>query len=62
MNKYEWKSPLGKKMEEFLTVKRMAGYKYERQGRLLEKFDEYCFSNSYSFLCREAVEGFCYGI
>ena len=61
MNNYEWKSLLGKKILEFLTVKRMAGFKYEDQGRLLEKFDEYCFSNGYTFLSREAVEGFCYG-
>jgi integrase len=61
MINYEWKSPLNKRIKEFLTIKRMAGFKYERQGRLLEKFDDYCFSNNYSSLCREAVEGFCYG-
>ena len=64
MNKYQWKSPLGERMQEFLTIKRMTGFKYEREGRLLEKFDEYCFGNHYDsdFLSREEVEGFCYGI
>jgi integrase len=64
MNSYEWKSPLAKKIQEFITIKRMAGFKYEREERLFEKFDEYCFVNGYThrFLSREAVEGFCYGI
>lgn len=63
MNRYTWKSPLGEKMQEFLKIKRMAGFKYEREGRLLEKFDEYCFANGYDSgsLSRETVEGFCYG-
>jgi len=64
MNKYQWKSPLGNKMQEFLAIKRMTGFKYEREGRLLEKFDEYCFANSYDsgFLSRKSIEEFCYGI
>ncbi len=63
MSNYEWKSPLAKMMQEFLTIKRMAGFKYEQEKRLLEKFDEYCFVNGYThgFLSCEAVEGFCYG-
>lgn len=58
MNKYQWKSPLGEKMQEFLTIKRMTGFKYEREGRLLEKFDEYCFANSYDSKTKELLTGY----
>lgn len=64
MNRYEWKSPLAQKIKEFLTIKRRAGFKYESEERLLEKFDAYCFAQGYThtFLSLELVEGFCYGI
>ena len=64
MNSYKWESSLAQKMQEFLTIKRMAGFKYESEERLLEKFDGYCFVNGYTedFLSREIVEGFCYGV
>jgi len=64
MNSSDWKSPLAKRIKEFITIKKMAGFKYERQERLLKGFDEYCFNNGHtdSYLSREAVEGFCYGI
>lgn len=64
MNKHEWITPLGMKMQEYLTIMRTSGFKYEPQGRLLERFDDYCALQGYSktFLTHEIVEGFCYGI
>lgn len=64
MINYEWKTSPGKKMQEFLNLKRVTGFKYERPERLLQRFDEYCFLNGYTddHLSREAAEGFCYGI
>jgi len=63
-NMYEWKSCLANQMQMFLKLKRMAGFKYESEGRLMEMFDEYCFRIGFSgnSLTHELVDGFCYGI
>jgi len=47
MNNYIWKSKLAPHLQEYLSLKRMAGLKYEWQGRLLEKFDEYCYNTGF---------------
>jgi integrase len=64
MSNYEWKSCLAGHMQMFLTLKRMSGLKYEPQGRLMEKFDEYCCHAGFtgSALSFELVDGFCHGV
>ena len=63
-NKYSWKSGLADQMQMFLKLKRMSGFTYEREGRLMEMFDQYCCETGFSgqALTRELVNGFCYGI
>lgn len=62
-DKYTWTSCLADKMQKFLALKRMSGFKYEPEGRLMEMFDKYCFETEFSgsALTRELVDGFCYG-
>jgi integrase/recombinase XerD len=64
MRNYEWKSGLAEQMQTFLTLKRMTGLKYERQTRLMEKLDEYCYATGFTgnTLTFELVNGFCYGV
>jgi integrase/recombinase XerD len=63
-DKYAWKSGLADQMQMFLTLKRMSGFTYEREGKLMEKFDQYCCETEFpgQALTRELVDGFCYGI
>jgi integrase/recombinase XerD len=63
-NKYAWNSGLAGQMQKFLTLKRMSGFKYEPEERLMEKFDQFCYETGFSgqALTREVVDGFCYGI
>ncbi|WP_157243607.1 tyrosine-type recombinase/integrase [Algoriphagus resistens] len=51
-------------MQEYLVLKRMAGFKYESEGRMMEMFDQYCYDTGFSGerLNAEVVNGFCYGI
>jgi integrase len=64
MNNYIWKSKLAPHMQEYLMLKRIAGFKYESEGRLMEKFDQYCNDTGFTNngLTVEVVEGFCYGM
>ncbi len=61
---YRWKSSLAEQMQMFLKLKRMSGFKYEREARLLEMFDKYCCEIGFTgkALTRKVVDGFCYGI
>jgi integrase/recombinase XerD len=63
MKQHEWTTALGGKMKEFLEFKRLSGFKYEREGRLLERFDDYCAAKQFSkaALTREIAECFVYG-
>lgn len=63
-SKYKWKSSLADQMQMFLKLKKMAGFKYEKEEKLLEKFDKYCLKIGFSgkALTRKLVDGFCYGI
>jgi len=63
MKKHEWTTPLGGKMKEFLELKRLSGFKYECEGRLLERFDDYCAAKQFgeAVLTREIAECFVYG-
>jgi integrase/recombinase XerD len=64
MNNFVWKSSLADHMQEYLVLKRMAGFKYQREGRLMEMFDQYCFDIGFSGdrLSIDLVNGFCYGV
>ena len=62
MNNYEWKSCLADHMQTFLLLKRMAGFKYKNEGRLMEKFDQYCYDTGFTgnALNFELVNDFCW--
>jgi integrase/recombinase XerD len=64
MRNYEWKSGLAEQMQRFLTLKKITGLKYERQTRLMEKLDEYCYEIGFNgnALTFELVSSFCYGV
>jgi len=64
MNNYIWKSSLADNIQEYLVLKRMAGFKYKRQGRMMEMFDQYCYDIGFNGdrLNAELVNGFCYGV
>src|SRR5450759_4356626 len=64
MNNYIWKSKLADNMQEFLMLKRMTGYKYENEGRIMKMFDQYCYDIGFAGdrLNAELVNGFCYGV
>ncbi len=64
MNNYIWKSKLAAHMQEYLVLKRMSGFKYKSEGRMMEMFDQYCYDIGFSGdrLNAELVNGFCYGI
>ena len=60
---YRWKSDLSTLLQGYLTEKQMTGYKYKKQGRELEHFDEYYFRNGYAGikLTKSMADGFIYG-
>ena len=64
MIKYIWKSTLADHMQEYLVLKRMAGFKYKGQGRMMETFDQYYYDTGFNGdrLNVELVDGFCYGV
>lgn len=64
MNNYIWKSKLAAHMQEYLALKRMSGFKYKNEGRMMEMFDQYCYDIGFSGdrLNAGLVNGFCYGI
>ncbi|MBK5242393.1 hypothetical protein [Clostridium sp.] len=63
-NEYQWKSEFAEFIKMFLNEMHMIGFKYKTQSRLLERFDEYCYSNGYkeNKLTKEVVEAFCHGV
>ena len=64
MSNYKWKSKFAVQIEEFLIMKRISGFKYETEGRMMEMFDQYCFDTGFNGdgLNDELVNNFCYGI
>jgi len=64
MNNYIWKSKLAAHMQEYLALKRMSGFKYKNEGRMMEMFDQYCYDIGFKGdrLNAELVNGFCYGV
>ena len=63
MNNYIWKSKLATQMQEYLAMKRMSGFKYDSEGRMMEMFDQYCYDTNFNSnqLNAELVNNFCYG-
>jgi site-specific recombinase XerD len=45
---YQWKSDMAEMLQAFLQVKKMTGFKYEKQERELEHFDSYYYHSGYS--------------
>lgn len=64
MSNYKWKSKFAVQIKEYLIMKRMSGFKYETEGRMMEMFDQYCFDTGFNgdVLNDELVNNFCYGI
>ena len=64
MNNYRWKSSLADHMQECLVLMRMAGFKYDKEGRIMEMLDQYCYDIGFNGdrLNAELVNGFCYGV
>jgi integrase len=64
MNRHEWATSLGQKMGEFLEIKQISGFKYKREERLLERFDDFCAARQYekTYIAHDIAEGFIYGI
>ena len=61
-SKYKYKSFLAEQMQLFLKLKKMSGFKYEQQSKLMEAFDRYCTKTGFfgRTLTRRLVDGFCY--
>jgi site-specific recombinase XerD len=62
-NQYQWKSDISKMLKAFIKEKKMTGFKYERQTRDLERFDNYYYYSGYSGirLTKPMLEKFIYG-
>jgi integrase len=61
-NNYQWKSDLSTLLQGYLAEKQMTGFKFQKQGRELERFDDYYSRNGYSGirLTKTMVDGFIY--
>lgn len=61
-SKYRYKSFLAEQMQLFLKLKKMSGFKYEQQSKLMEAFDRYRTKTGFfgKVLTRRLVDGFCY--
>ncbi len=63
-NDYKWISDMARLLQLYLTEKKMTGFKFEKQGRELERFDSYYHRNGYTGirLTKSMADGFIYGI
>ncbi len=61
-NRYVWKSDIAQKVQQFLQVKHMTGFKYDAQEKYLQRFDTYYFQNGYTGIriTKEMTDGFIY--
>lgn len=48
MQNYEWKSDFSPLIHAFLEQYRLAGFKFERQERILQHFDHFCSMQGYA--------------
>ena len=65
MPEHFWKSLLADKMQEYINIKKIAGFKFEIERRWMERYDDYCFANGYDAersVCKEVMEEFIYGV
>ena len=64
MRTYQYKSDMGKLLQCYLKKKRMTGFKFEKQSRELERFDDYYYRAGYRGvkLTKPMAEVFIYGI
>jgi len=62
--KYQYKSDMGELLRCYLVEKKMTGFKFDKQGRELERFDDYYYRNGYRGvkLTKPMAETFIYGI
>jgi integrase len=63
-NDYKWISDMARLLQLYLTEKKMTGFKFEKQGRELERFDSYYHRNGYTGirLTKSMADGFIYGM
>ena len=63
MNSYQYKSDIAELLQYYLTQKQMTGFKFEKQGRELQRFDDYYYRNGYTGvkLTKSMTERFIYG-
>ena len=52
MQNYEWKSDFSPLINDFLEQYRLAGFKFEKQERILQHFDRFCTMQGYAGLER----------
>ena len=50
MKNYEWKSDFSPLINDFLEQYRLAGFKFEKQERILQHFDRFCTMQGYAGL------------
>jgi len=62
-SRYRYKSSLADQMQMFLRLKKMSGFKYGKQTKLMESFDRYCTETGFlgKALTRKLARGFLYG-
>ena len=61
---YRYKSDIAELLQRYLTEKKMTGFKFEKQSRELERFDDYYYRNGYTGvkLTKSMTDRFIYGI
>ena len=61
---YEWKSDIAELLQCYLSQKQMTGFKFEKQCRELQRFDDYYYRNGYLGvkLTKSMADRFIYGI
>jgi len=61
--KYQYKSDMKELLKCYLSQKQMAGFKFEKQCRELQRFDDYYYRNGYTGikLTKSMAEKFIYG-
>lgn len=62
VSSYEWKSDLSKIIQQYISVKKITGLKFEQQERHLRHFDSYYYYNGYKgiHLTKPMLEAFIY--
>ncbi|MCL5770717.1 MAG: tyrosine-type recombinase/integrase [Actinobacteria bacterium] len=60
---YQWKSDMKELLQCYLSQKKMTGFKFEKQDRELQRFDDYYYRNGYTGVkfTKQMTEAFIYG-